>query len=193
MTMLARFVPGGLPGTAKPALDPALLLFTLGLSLLPAVIFSVIPATQAARASVNDALKQGGRCGADTRGRNTRDALVVVEVAAALVLLTGAGLMIQTMARLRVFDIGFRSDHMLTLRIPLGPKYKEQTRVLGCVTRVLAQIEVLPGVENAALASTLPFQSIGNTRRYLIEGQTIDRNHSPDAPVSSRFVQISGP
>jgi putative ABC transport system permease protein len=195
MTILARLVPGGLPGTAKPALDPALLLFTLGLSLLTGVIFSVIPAIQAARASVNDALKQGGRSGADTTGRNTRDALVVVEVAAALVLLTGAGLMIQTMAKLRAFGIGFRADHMLTLRTQLGPKYKEQTRVLDYVMRVLAQIDVLPGVENAAFASTLPFQSIGNTRGYLIEGQTIDKNYSPDALFrvgSSKYLETLG-
>jgi predicted permease len=181
MTILARLVPGGLPATAKPALDPTLLLFTLALSLLTGLIFSVIPAIQAARASVNDALKQGGRSGADTRGRNTRDILVIVEVAAALVLLTGAGLMIQTMAKLRAIDIGFRSDHMLTMRTPLGPKYKEQAKIIDYVNRVLAQVDALPGVEGAAFASTLPFQSIGNTRGYLIEGQTIDRNYSPDA------------
>src|ERR1700733_10872933 len=120
MTVLARLVPGGLPTTAKPALDPTLLLFTLGLSLLTGLIFSVIPAVQAARASVNDALKQGGRTGADTRGRNTRDALVVVEVAAALVLLTGAGLMIQTMMKLRAIDLGFRSGHLLSMRTAVG-------------------------------------------------------------------------
>ncbi len=195
MTILARLVPSGLPNTAKPALDPELLLFTLGLSLLTGFIFSVIPAIQAARASVNDALKQGGRSGADTRGRNTRDALVVVEVAAALVLLTGAGLMIQTMMKLRAIDLGFRSDHLLTLRTPLGPKYKDQVKIVGYIDRVLAQVNALPGVQSASFASTLPFQSIGNTRGYLIEGQTIDRNYSPDALFrvgSSKYLQTLG-
>src|SRR5580658_9492914 len=159
MTILARLVPGGLPTTAKPALDPTLLLFTLALSLLTGLIFSVVPAIQAARASVNDALKQGGRSGADTRGRNTRDALVVVEVASALVLLTGAGLMMQTMAKLRAVDLGFRSDHLLTMRTTLGPKYNDPIKSLGFMTRVLDQVNPLPGVEGAAYGSTLPFQS----------------------------------
>ncbi len=181
MTILARLVPTGLPTTAKPALDSTLLLFTLGLSLLTGLIFSVIPAIQAARASVNDALKQGGRSGADTRGRNTRDALVVIEVAAALVLLTGAGLMIQTMAKLRAIDLGFRSDHLLTLHTPFGAKYGDMVSATGYIRRVLDQVRAIPGVENAAFTSTLPFQSIGNTRGFKIDGGQIDQNFSPDA------------
>jgi putative ABC transport system permease protein len=181
MEILSRLVPGGLPSTAKPALDPSLLLFTLALSLLTGIVFSVVPAIQAARASVNDALKQGGRSGADTRGRNTRDVLVILEVAAALVLLTGAGLMIQTMAKLRAIDLGFRSDHMLTMRTPLGPQYKDPVHAIDYLNRVLAQVRVLPGVESAAFASTLPFQSIGNTRGFKIDGGQIDQNYSPDA------------
>ncbi len=181
MTILARLVPTGLPNTAQPALDPTLLLFTLGLSLLTGLIFSVIPAIQAARASVNDALKQGGRSGTDTRGRNTRDALVVVEVAAALVLLTGAGLMIQTMMKLRAIDLGFRSDHLLTMRTALGAKAKDVVKSTDYLDRVLAQVNVLPGVESAAFASTLPFQSIGNTRGFIVDGGPLDQNYSPDA------------
>jgi predicted permease len=195
MTILARLVPTGLPNTAKPALDPRLLLFTLALSVLTGLIFSVIPAIQAARASVNDALKQGGRSGADTRGRNTRDALVIVEVAAALVLLTGAGLMIQTMAKLRAIDIGFRSDHLLTMRTALGQKAKDTTKTTDYLDRVLAQVAVLPGVESAAFASTLPFQSIGNSRGFMIDGGSIDQNYSPDALFrvgSDNYLQTLG-
>jgi putative ABC transport system permease protein len=195
MKILARLVPNGLPDTAKPALDPRLLLFTLALSLLTGLIFSVIPAIQAARASVNDALKQGGRSGADTRGRNTRDALVVVEVASALVLLTGAGLMIQTMAKLRAIDIGFRSDHLLTMRTALGPKAQDTVKATDYLDRVLAQVSVLPGVESAAFVSTLPFQSIGNTRGFMIDGGPIDQNYSPDALFrvgSVNYLQTMG-
>ena len=181
MSILARLVPNGLPSTAKPALDPTLLLFTLGLSLLTGMIFSLVPALQAARASVNDALKQGGRSGADTRGRNTRDALVVMEVAAALVLLTGAGLMIQTMAKLRAIDLGFRSDHLLTLRTALGPKYKDPVKAIDYLNRVLDQVRQLPGVESVAYGSTLPFQSLGNTRGLMIDSRPLDKDYSPDA------------
>jgi putative ABC transport system permease protein len=195
MQILAHLVPSGLPTTAKPQLDPRLLLFTLALSILTGLIFSIIPAIQAARASVNDALKQGGRSGADTRGRNTRDVLVVVEVAAALVLLTGAGLMIQTMTRLRSLELGFRPDHLLTLHTPLGHKYDDVVKSTDYINRVVAQASVLPGVESAAFGSTLPFLSIGNTRGYIVEGQPVDRNFYPDAlfrPGSTKYLQTMG-
>ncbi len=195
MRVLAHLVPTGLPSTARPSIDARLLLFTLAISILTGLIFSLIPAIQAARASVNDALKQGGRSGADTRGRNTRDTLVVLEVAAALVLLAGAGLMIQTMARLRSIDLGFRPDHLLTMRTVLGPKGKDPVKVADYVNRVLEQVRALPGVQSAAFGSTLPFESIGNTSGYRIEGLTVDRNFSPDALFrvgSSDYLQTLG-
>jgi putative ABC transport system permease protein len=179
--ILANLVPQGLPLSAQPRVDPQMLLFTLALSLLTGLLFSIVPAFQAARASMNDALKQGGRSGADVRSRTTRDALVVFEVAAALVLLTGAGLMIQTMAKLRGVDLGFRSDHLLTLRTALGPKYRDNVKALDYQRRVLEQTSALPGVEATAFGSTLPFQSIGNTQGYRIEGVTRDPAFSPDA------------
>ncbi|HWC97677.1 MAG TPA: ABC transporter permease [Candidatus Sulfopaludibacter sp.] len=181
MQVLSGLVPLGLPSTAKPGVDARLLLFTFALSLVTGLIFSLLPALAASRASVNDALKQGGRSGADTRGRRTRDALVALEVAAALVLLTGAGLMIETMAKLRAVDLGFRPDHLLTLRTPQGSLYDDSVKALQFQQRVLEQVRALPGVEAAAYASTLPFQSTGNTQGYRLEGVQNDLNFSPDA------------
>ncbi len=179
--ILDRLIPASLPVTAEPHIDLRLLLFTLALSLVTGVLFSLVPALQAARASVNDALKQGGRSGADVRSRATRDALVVLEVAAALVLLTGAGLMIETMDKLRGVDLGFRSDHLLTLQTALGPKYDDNAAALEYQHRVIEQVDALPGVEAASFASTLPFRSIGNTQGYRIEGVAPDPAFSPDA------------
>jgi putative ABC transport system permease protein len=181
MKALTGLVPLGLPPTAKPAIDARLLLFTFAVSLATGVIFSLIPALEASRASVNDALKQGGRSGADTRGNRTRDALVALEVASALVLLTGAGLMIETMAKLRSIDLGFRPDHLLTLRTPQGSLYDDSVKALQFQQRVLDRVRALPGVEAAAYASTLPFQSIGNTQGYRMEDVENDLNFSPDA------------
>ena len=193
MKLLTTLVPTGLPSTAKPGIDARLLLFAFALSLATGVIFSLIPALEASRASVNDALKQGGRSGADKRGRRTRDALVVLEVAAALVLLAGAGLMIETMAKLRAIDLGFRPDHLLTLRTPQGSLYDEPVKALQFQQRVLDQVRALPGVEAAAYASTLPFQSIGNTQGYRLEDVEKDLNFSPDALYragSSNYLQM---
>jgi putative ABC transport system permease protein len=195
MRVLAGLVPLGLPVTARPAVDLRLLIFTLLVSLITGVLFSIVPAIQAARASLNDALKQGGRSGPDVRGRTTRDALVIIEVAAALVLLAGAGLMIQTMAKLRAVDLGFQSDHLLTLRTALGPKYNDQVKRLDYYQRVLDRTAVLPGVESAAFASTLPFQSIGNTQGFRIEGVARDLSFSPDALFrtgTSTYLQTLG-
>ncbi len=128
MKVLARLVPMGLPGSAAPSIDGPLLGFTLALAIATGILFSLVPSVQAARASLNDALKEGGRAGLGARGRGARDVLVILEVAAALVLLIGAGLMIQTLARLRGVDVGFRSDHLLTMRTQLAPEKVRATR-----------------------------------------------------------------
>jgi len=182
MKVLARLVPDGFPGSALPSIDARLLAFTLALSFAAGILFSIVPAIQAARASLNDALKQGGRSGIGGQGHGLRDLLVIMEVAAALVLLIGAGLMIQTLARLRAIDVGFRPDHLLTMRtrLPLK-KYKDYASRFSYYQRVIEGVRALPGVEMAAYAYMLPFESIGNTQGFLIEGFAFDRNIAHDA------------
>ena len=89
------------------------------MSIATGIVFSVVPAMQAARASLRDAMQQGARSAVGGRGRLTRDALVVLQVAAALVLLVGAGLMLRTLANLRAIELGFSADHLLTMRTTL--------------------------------------------------------------------------
>ena len=108
-------------------------------------------------------------------GAGVRDALVVMEVAAALVLLIGAGLMIQTLARLRAVDVGFRSDHLLTVRTILPQaKYRDNSKRVAFFSRVLEGVRALPGVDSASYTSMLPFESIGNTQGFQLEGQPRD-------------------
>ena len=172
MKVLATLVPTALPATAIPAVDGRVLGFAVLLSLLTGVGFSIMPAWQASRVSMNDALKQGGRGGIGGAAAGTRDALVVLEVAAALVLMVGAGLMLQTVARLRAIDIGFRPGHLLTVRTTLPrTRYQDPDKRIGFYHRVLQGVRALPGVENAAYGSVLPFRSIGNTQSYQIEGR----------------------
>jgi predicted permease len=171
MMVLVKIVPNSFSVTDGNRLDPSLLLFTLSLSLLTGVLFSIVPAVQISRTSLNDALRQGGRGGIGGRRAITRDALVAVEVAAALVLLVGAGLMLQTLARLRAIDIGFRSDRLLTMRTILPRnKYRSAESRLAFFDRVMEGVRALPGVESAAYNSTLPFLSTGNTQSYDVEG-----------------------
>jgi len=172
MTVLEKLVPSGFVAGNAVHLDGTLLAFTLGLSLLTGLLFSIVPAIQTSRTSLNDALRQGGRGGIGGPGTATRDSLVVLEVAAALVLLVGAGLMLKTMARLRSIELGFRSDHLLTMRTTLPrKKYQDPANRLAFFERVVQGVRALPGVEDAAYNSVLPFESIGNTQSYRVEGR----------------------
>ena len=172
MKLVASLVPAGVPEMTS-SVDRSLLLFCLGISLATGLIFSIVPALHAARASLQDALQQSGRSGVGGRHRITRDALVVAQVAAALVLLVAAGLMLRTLANLRAIDIGFRAGHLLTMRTTLPPAaYAESSKRLGFYDRVVERVKALPGVETAAYGSTLPFLSIGNTSSYTVEGRT---------------------
>jgi putative ABC transport system permease protein len=172
LTLLQTLVPMGFSSGNAVNLDGTVLVFTLAISLLTGLLFSIVPAIQASRASLNDALRQGSRGDIGGRRAITRDALVVVEVAAALVLLVGAGLMLKTLGKLRAVDLGFKSDHLLTMRSILPrTKYKEPAQRLAFFDRVMEGVRTLPGVTAAAYNSTLPFLSVGNTQGYSVEGR----------------------
>jgi putative ABC transport system permease protein len=197
MKVLEQLVPTALNAASAPSMDLRMVSFTLLLSLITGAAFSLIPAWQASNASLNEGLKQGGRAGTGAAAGRARDALVVFEVAVCLVLLVGAGLMLQTMARLRSIDLGFRSDHLLTLRTTLPrAKYADLVRRTGYYQRVLDGVRTLPGVESAGFGSTLPFLSMGNTVGYLVEGQPAPgRDDFSDALIrvtSGDYLQALG-
>ncbi|HEY1342464.1 MAG TPA: ABC transporter permease [Bryobacteraceae bacterium] len=182
MTLLGKLAPSGFDAAAGAHLDETLLGFTLGLSVLTGVLFSIVPAVQASRASLNDSLRQGGRGGIGGRRTTTREALVVTEVAAALALLAGAGLMLKTVARLRAIDVGFRSDHLLTMRIVLPrPKYEAPGKSLAFFERVMEGVRALPGVDGAAYNTILPFLTTGYTQGFQVEGRQAPPGASADA------------
>jgi putative ABC transport system permease protein len=182
MTLLAKLAPAGFSTEGGVHLDWQLLAFALTLSLITGVLFSIVPALQASRTSLNDALRQGGRGGIGGRRAGTRDALVMVEVAAALVLLVGAGLMLRTLTKLRAIDIGFRPDRLLTLRTILPrDRYQEPSRRLAFFNRVMDGVRALPGVEGASYNSMLPFLSTGNTQAFRVEGRERPAGEPGDA------------
>ena len=184
VSVMAQLTPRGFPPQTTSVLDLRLLAFAVAVSLATGVVFGLVPALQAARASLRDAIQQGARASVGGRARLTRDALVVLQVAAALVLLTGAGLMLRTMANLRALELGFRPDHLLTMRTTLPqPKYREPAQRLSFYDRVIADVRALPGVEGAAYASVLPFLSPGNTLWFAVDGVT----PSPDDPQDTLF------
>jgi putative ABC transport system permease protein len=169
-SVMAQLTPRGFPALPSSILDLRLLTFTLIVSVAASGLFSLVPAIQASGTLLQDALQQGSRSAVGGRSRLTRDALVVLQVAAALVLLVGAGLMLRTLANLRAIDVGFRSDHLMTMRTTLpAARYRDPQKRLAFYDRVVAGARALPGVEHAAYISNLPFVAQGDTIAFSIE------------------------
>jgi len=159
LDLLLALAPSNLPRTNDIHLDASVLIFSLALSALTGVIFGIAPALLAAHTDVQEGLKQGARGSTDGRGR-LRGALVVVEVAFALVLLGGAGLLARSFMRLTHVDPGFAPEHATVLRLALPEKkYEKSEQQLAFADALLSRLRVLPGVQAAGLTHSLPLIS----------------------------------
>jgi len=170
--LLVAFKPDNLPRLSEIGVDSRVLVFTLGVSLLTGLVFGLLPAWSASRSGVGEALKEGGRSatagGARQRLRST---FVVVELAVALVLLVGAGLLIKTFWKLRSVESGFNPDHLITMRLELPEtRYKDVAPQTRFRTQILAGMNSLPGVQ-AAMVSELPLSGDSLDHDFLIEGR----------------------
>ena len=155
--LLRAIVPAAVVNVDDIALNADVLLFTIGISAVTGVVFGLAPALQASRARPHEALKDGGS-GATGAGRRQRlrRALVVAQMAAATVLLVVAGVLLSLALRAFTTDQGFNPDHLLAMQIDLaGERYPAEQRV-RFVDELLATIQALPGVESAAIGTTLP-------------------------------------
>jgi putative ABC transport system permease protein len=170
---LERLVPEGIPVAANSGIDARILAFTLAVSLGTGILFGIIPALRISSINLNDALKQAGaRSGLGAHGRRTRDLLVVVEVALAMILLTGAALMIESFTKLRHIDLGFRTENVLALRVPLpDPKYSELSKRTAFYDQVLERVERLPGVVAAGFVTWVPLTNRGGSWGFIVEGR----------------------
>jgi predicted permease len=181
-TLIERIVPAGLQGLNVSVLDWRLLLFAGVLAIVTGLLFSLGPAVHSAHASTADVLQQHARGNVGGAARRFGDALVVLQVAATLVLLVGAGLMLRTLANLNAIALGFTPDNLLTMQVALPQtRYADAASRLAFFDRVTADVRSLPGVHGAAFASTLPFQATGNTRFFGVEGRQISPSDVPDA------------
>jgi putative ABC transport system permease protein len=171
MRVLADMVPMGMFPIETSVLDFRVVAVTLTVALLTAVTFSLGPAWHAARTPLVESLQQAGRSRM-TSTRVTREVLVVAQIAVALMLLVGTGLLLRTFANLRSAELGFAPDQLLTLRttVPLT-KYQRHADRVAFFDRVVAQVKAVPGVQNAAYVSIVPFGAIGNTMGLLVEGR----------------------
>ena len=182
-SFLRQLVPSGLSLFVDLRIDGMVLLFTLSLSVLTGMVFGLAPALQASRVDLNEALKQsGGRTNLSAGHRRLQSAMVVVEIALAMVLLCSAGLLIKTFAHLRDQYSGLRADSVLTMSTQLPQaKYKEPARRFAFYRQVLEKVTALPGVLTAAYTTAVPLEWKGGANGITIEGRTVDPGIGYDA------------
>ena len=173
-----------------------MLLFTLAVAILTSIVFGVIPSLQAGKTDVQTTLKEGGNTVSESlAGAWLRQLLVVIEVAAAVVLLIGAGLMIRSVLRIREVEPGLKPQNLLTAKLTLPrERYKDAEAAIRFHQQVLERVKNLPGVQSAALISHLPVEETGYNGNISVADKTYPPNESPVVEyraVSDNYFQTA--
>jgi putative ABC transport system permease protein len=182
------------PGLETIGVDWLTLAFTFCVSLLTGVLFGALPALQISRADLNQTLREGGKGSAGPGRRNLSSALVMAEVALAVIALVGAGLLVRSFQKLLHVDPGFRADHLLSLKIELSQsRYQKYEQIKDFYQRLTSRVQTLPGVEQAALIDRLPFAPSFQISRFVAEGPRPEPGKEPIAQmrgVDHRFFEM---
>jgi putative ABC transport system permease protein len=193
--LIALAPAGKIPRVEEIHIDGSVLAFTFGIALLTGILFGLAPAFRTTRRELSQSLNQGGRAIHEGR-QGLRNALVVSEVALALVLLTGAGLMLKSFLRIRAVDPGFRPENVLTLTVDLPDSmYHTATGMQSFHTRILAKLSSLPGVVAAGAVNWLPLGRMDLRGDFHLEGGRPLPRHCNivDKPsVSPEYFQAMG-
>jgi predicted permease len=186
-----------LPRAAEIGLDPAVLFFALALSMLTGLIFGLVPALRATSSDLQTALREGGRGSSDSRGQRMRAGLVVGEVAVAVILVVGAGLMTRSFLSLLKVDLGFRPDHVLVVNYSMGEAHQgTPAQMYGYYADILDRVRAVPGVVAVGATKALPFRGSGERNDFVPEGMVLgSSDEAPTAPyihVSDGYFQALG-
>lgn len=170
--LLTALKPANLPRLSSIGIDGWVLAFTLGVSVLTGVVFGLVPALNASKLEAGEALKESSRSSTGGMARlRARNLLVVSEIALALVLLIGAGLLIKSLWRLRTIDPGFNPEGLITMRIELPEaRYREIPKQTQFRQRILESINSIPGTQ-AVMISELPMSGDSLTHNFIIDGR----------------------
>jgi putative ABC transport system permease protein len=188
--LLLALSPVNVPRLQEVRIDWQVLLWTMLISLVCGIIFGLAPAWQGSRSNLNEALKEGGRNTTESSGkRRLRGAFVVFEIAMAMVLLTGAGLLIKSFLHLQKVDSGINPERVLTMNIPLPrAKYAEEPQQAAFFQKLLERVGTIPGVEAAAASSSLPPDQLTVSDNFSFEGQAV--SSEDELPVGN-FLSVS--
>jgi putative ABC transport system permease protein len=183
-----RLSPPGVPRLEQAGLDPLTIAVTAAIAIASSLLFGLVPALRAARTDAQEILRSG-RSGAMGASRDrVRQALIVVEVALALLLLVGAGLLIRTAVALQQVDLGFESSSILSARVSLPREaYGDPPRIRQAFARMVEDVGRIPGVTSASVVSQAPLGAGGNSNGLLPEG----RPFAPESAINARFRLIT--
>jgi putative ABC transport system permease protein len=173
--VLIAIAPPTLPGLQQVGVNLKVLAFTLGVSCLTGILFGLVPAFEAARFNLQETLKEGSKnIGGHSRGHKLRNTFVVTQVALALVLLIGAGLLLKSLNRLQSVDPGFNPKNLLTMRVNLPfLKYDSDQKIIAFFKRSVEEVSALPGVQAATAIDSLPFTTLNSGTSIQVEGQPV--------------------
>ncbi len=192
------WLPETLPRLDEIGLDWQVVLFAIMLAVLTGVVCGLAPAFAALRTSVNDTLKEGGRTGSAGSGHaRLRSALVVGEIAVALVLLVASGLLLRSFEKMRAVDLGFRPDHVLAASYSLPQKqYATQPAIDEFNDQLIRRLQQLPGVKSVGLTSFLPAAGNNSNTTFVAEGYVpppgAGMNLATWVQVQSDYLQAMG-
>jgi putative ABC transport system permease protein len=172
---LAAALPVELPAFVGVRTDPTVLIFSVFLTLVAALLVGLAPARRAAGSHAETALRAGGRSHSSRGTRRLGGVLAVCQIALAMVLLAGAGLLVRTLWAMHRIDLGFRPDHLALLRFDVPNQGYSGEKRLRLGEELADAVRTLPGVESAAITYMDPFEWSGITRGFTIEGQATVR------------------
>jgi putative ABC transport system permease protein len=173
--LMVRFAPPWVPGLADAHLDTRVLAAALLVSTTTGFVFGIVPALLQSRSEDGVGLRLGGQS-ARGRGRSQR-ILIACEVALSMVLLVGAGLLVQSFARINAVDPGFRAEHLLVVQLRLPrPEADDSVRGRALARDLMLRVRSLPGVVSAATTTTVPFSSGSSSSSFEVEGRPVSRN-----------------
>ena len=183
-TLLAM-APKGIPRLDEAGMNVPVFLFALGVAAACGIAFGVVPALRASSAPLVESLKDGGRGASAAGHRRVQRLLVVAEIALAMILSVGAGLMVRSFAALQRVSPGFDPGHLLTFEVALpNASYKEDARVRAFYDALVQKLEAVPGVRSVGLTISLPPNLLQVTDNFMVEGQVLPPNQgAPIGPV----------
>jgi putative ABC transport system permease protein len=177
--LLTALAPGDLPRITESGLNLQVLIFTALVAVLTSVLFGLVPALQAAKPELATSLKEGGRSGTETlAGGRLRSALIVTEMALAMVLLVGAGLLLRSLLVLGRVDPGFAKDHVITFGLDLPDRYGQPQRV-AFYRSLLEEVRTTAGVRSASAAFPLPLSADDVKTSFEVEGRPMKQSEYP--------------